>query len=139
MRKYGFLRSQLLCLGNDVIVGLPYLIYKCLLMLIVLAHQILKMYKWGHFGNYFVYATHWGQMLTTIAFSLDFTLVLSRFIIQAKIYIPSSTMKTQTNLVLLLLLGRLDRQDSTEDFCKFNCSKALSYTTLTGRTAMRKL
>ena len=104
---FSYLWIQLLCLGNNVIVSLPYIIYKCVLMLTSLTHQILKIYKWGHFGNYFVYATHWGQMLTTLAFSLDFTLVLSRFIIQAKLYIPSAYFENSNESCTLAFLRQI--------------------------------
>jgi hypothetical protein len=36
---------------------------------------------------------------------------------QAKIYISCSAIKAQINLSLLVLLGKLDRQSNTENFC----------------------
>ena len=60
LKDYFFL---LLLLG--IRVSLPYLIYKCLVGLVLFAHLFLKIEQWPAFGNYFVYATHWGQMIMT--------------------------------------------------------------------------
>ena len=46
-------------------VSLPYLIYKCLVGLVLFAHMFLKIEQWPGFGAYFVYATHWGQIIMT--------------------------------------------------------------------------
>ena len=64
---------QILFLFSSLGIGvsLPYLIYKCLIGLVLFAHIFLKLEQWpysnGHppFGTYFVYATHWGQMIMT--------------------------------------------------------------------------
>ena len=80
-------------LGN--VVSKPYLLFKWWIALFLLSNQILSLMnhtlhstgRTNKASKYWIYATHWGHILITIAVNLDAILVFARYTIQrSKIY-----------------------------------------------------